>query len=74
VGQAVLRRKQRRDRAAQRRYPHYTGINVLILWPARDERGYPSPRWMTFGQALDKGGTCGKEKKAYPSFSPRCHV
>jgi antirestriction protein ArdC len=33
-------------RAATRRY--YTGINVLILWSARDEHGYPSPQWMTF--------------------------
>jgi antirestriction protein ArdC len=33
--------------AATRRY--YTGINVLIL--SRDERGYPSPQWMTFKQA-----------------------
>jgi antirestriction protein ArdC len=25
---------------------HYTCINVLFPWSARDERGYPSPRWM----------------------------
>ena len=31
---------------------HYTGINVLILWSARDEHGYPSPQWMTFRQAV----------------------
>jgi antirestriction protein ArdC len=32
--------------AATRR--HYMGINVFILWSARDEHGYPSPQWMTF--------------------------
>ena len=31
--------------AATHRY--YTGINILILWSARDERGYPSPQWHT---------------------------
>jgi antirestriction protein ArdC len=51
--------------AATRR--HYTGINVLILWSARDEHGYPSPQWMTFKQALDKGGYVRKgEKKGTP--------
>jgi antirestriction protein ArdC len=33
---------------------HYTGINVLILWAARDELGYPKPEWMTFKQAKEK--------------------
>lgn len=47
--------------AATRRY--YTGINVLILWSARDEHSYPSPQWMTFKQALDKGGYVRKGEK-----------
>jgi antirestriction protein ArdC len=42
---------------------HYTGINVLILWSARDEHGYPSPQWMTFKRALDKGGYVRKGEK-----------
>jgi antirestriction protein ArdC len=25
------------------------GINVLILWSARDEHGYPSPQWIPGG-------------------------
>jgi len=44
--------------AATRRY--YTGINVLILWSARDEHGYPSPQWK---QALDKGAYVRKGEK-----------
>jgi antirestriction protein ArdC len=50
--------------AATRRY--YTGINVLILWSARDEHGYPSPQWMTFKQAIDKGGYVRKGEKGTP--------
>jgi antirestriction protein ArdC len=48
--------------AATRR--HYTGINVL--WSARDEHGYPSPQWMTFKQAIDKGGYVRKGEKGTP--------
>src|SRR3977135_1146956 len=50
--------------AATRRY--YTGINVLILWSARDEHGFPSPQWMTFKQALDKGAYVRKGEKGTP--------
>ncbi len=31
----------------------YNGINVLMLWSAADEKGYASPVWMTFKQALE---------------------
>jgi antirestriction protein ArdC len=31
----------------------YNGINVLMLWSAADEKGYASPLWMTFKQALE---------------------
>lgn len=50
--------------AATHRY--YAGVNVLILWSARDERGYPSPQWMTFKQALDKGAYVRKGEKGTP--------
>jgi antirestriction protein ArdC len=30
----------------------YQGINVLMLWSAAIEKGYPAPIWMTFKQAL----------------------
>ncbi len=33
----------------------YSGCNVILLWLAR-ERGWPSPRFLTFKQALDAGG------------------
>jgi antirestriction protein ArdC len=45
---------------------HYTGINVLILWSARDEHGYPSPQWMTFRQAFDKGAYVRNGEKGTP--------
>jgi antirestriction protein ArdC len=31
----------------------YQGINVLMLWSKAMEKGYASPIWMTFKQALD---------------------
>src|ERR1700761_9299723 len=31
----------------------YQGINVLMLWSEAVEKGYASPRWMTFKQALE---------------------
>jgi len=34
----------------------YSGINVLILWGAVIERGYPSQGWLTFRQAREAGG------------------
>jgi antirestriction protein ArdC len=55
--------------AATRRY--YTGINVLILWSARDEHNYPSPQWMTFKQALDKGAYVRKGEKGTPVIFAR---
>ncbi len=34
----------------------YRGINVLLLWQAALARGYVSPNWMTYAQALKLGG------------------
>ena len=34
----------------------YSGINVLILWGAVIEHGFPSQGWLTFRQALSLGG------------------
>jgi antirestriction protein ArdC len=31
----------------------YRGANVLILWIESDSKGYASPHWVTFKQALD---------------------
>ena len=38
----------------------YSGINVLILWGAVIERGFPVQSWLTFRQARDLGGTVRK--------------
>lgn len=40
--------------AATRR--HYSGINVLILWGAVIQHGFPGQSWLTFRQALSLGG------------------
>ena len=42
----------------------YTGINVLMLWSTSAEKGYQSPYWMTFKQALAMKGTIRKGEKA----------
>jgi antirestriction protein ArdC len=41
----------------------YSGVNVLILWGAVIEHGYPSQSWMTFRQALDAGGNVRKGER-----------
>ncbi len=39
---------------------HYSGINVLILWGAVVEHGFPGQSWLTFRQALGLGGNVRK--------------
>lgn len=39
---------------------NYSGVNVLILWGAVIEHGWPSQSWLTFGQALEAGGCVKK--------------
>lgn len=34
----------------------YSGVNVLILWGAVIEQGFPSQSWLTFRQAQEAGG------------------
>ncbi len=34
----------------------YSGVNVLILWGAVIEHGFPTQSWLTFRQALSLGG------------------
>lgn len=34
----------------------YSGVNVLILWGAVIEHGWPSQSWLTFRQAQEAGG------------------
>src|SRR5579875_3348401 len=38
----------------------YSGINVLILWGAVLEHGFPGQSWLTFRQALALGGNVRK--------------
>ena len=42
----------------------YSGINVLLLWTAAQEKGYASSEWLTFKQAKEKGGSVRKGEKA----------
>ena len=42
---------------------NYSGINVLILWGAVIEHGYPSQSWLTFRQALEAGGNVIKGER-----------
>ncbi|PKP92518.1 MAG: antirestriction protein ArdC [Alphaproteobacteria bacterium HGW-Alphaproteobacteria-16] len=41
----------------------YSGVNVLILWGAVIEQGYPSQGWLTFKQALAAGGCVRKGER-----------
>lgn len=41
----------------------YRGINVVMLWGASQERGFASPYWMTFQQALELGGCVRKGER-----------
>lgn len=42
---------------------NYRGVNVLILWSAAIERGYLSPYWLTFNQAVKLGGHVRKGER-----------
>jgi antirestriction protein ArdC len=39
---------------------NYSGVNVLILWGAVIEQGWPSQSWLTFKQAIEAGGCVRK--------------
>ena len=42
---------------------HYSGINVLILWGAVIQHGFPGQSWLTFRQALSLGGNVRKGER-----------
>ena len=46
----------------------YSGINVLILWGAVVEGGYPSQDWLTFRQAQAAGGCVRKGERGRTVF------
>ena len=41
----------------------YSGINILILWGAVVQQGYPTQDWLTFRQALALGGNVRKGER-----------
>lgn len=41
----------------------YSGVNVLILWGAVIEPGWPSQSWLTFRQAQEAGGCVRKGER-----------
>ena len=41
----------------------YNGINVLALWAEREEKGYPTPHWLTYKQCETMGGQVRKGEK-----------
>jgi antirestriction protein ArdC len=41
----------------------YSGINVLILWGAVVQHGFPAQSWLTFRQALGLGGNVRKGER-----------
>ena len=41
----------------------YSGINVLILWGAVVQHGFPGQSWLTFRQALGMGGNVRKGER-----------
>lgn len=54
----------------------YSGINILILWGAVVDGGYPAQDWLTFRQALAAGGCVRKGERGRTifyadSFTPR---
>ena len=41
----------------------YSGVNVLLLWAAQEDGGYPSSAWLTYKQAQSQGGTVRRSEK-----------
>ncbi|EHK54597.1 ArdC family protein [Allomesorhizobium alhagi] len=41
----------------------YSGVNILILWGAVIEKGFPSQHWITFKQAVGAGGFVRKGER-----------
>jgi antirestriction protein ArdC len=39
---------------------NYSGINILLLWSALEEKGFATPYWVTFKQCIAMGGSVRK--------------
>ena len=46
----------------------YSGINILLLWGAAQERGFAAQAWLTFRQALGAGGSVRKGEQGTTVF------
>lgn len=46
----------------------YSGINILLLWGAAQERGFAAQGWLTFRQALEAGGSVRKGERGTTVF------
>ena len=46
----------------------YSGINILTLWASAVHRGFSTPVWMTFRQALALGGHVRRGESGSPVF------
>lgn len=46
----------------------YSGINILLLWGAAQERGFAAQGWLTFRQALEAGGSVLKGERGTTVF------
>lgn len=46
----------------------YNGLNVLMLWAERVEKGYPEASWLTYKQCQDAGGQVRKGEKSTPGI------
>lgn len=42
----------------------YNGVNVLLLWAEAQEKGYTSPFWLTYKQAVELGGNVKRGEKS----------
>ncbi len=51
----------------------YSGINVLILWGAVIEHGFPGQGWLTFRQALSLGVRIPMMPDGYSDAKPDRH-
>ncbi|MFG1314643.1 ArdC family protein [Xanthobacter autotrophicus] len=52
----------------------YSGINILILWGAVIEHGFPGQSWLTFRQALSIGGNVRKGERGTTVVYADCFV
>ncbi len=53
----------------------YNGINVMLLWAEREEKGYSTPNWMTYKQAKNVGAQVrAGEKSAVVVFTKKLNI